>query len=171
MEIEGFILFFCFMYCGFLGGSPGQSVKSDPRPAWAMPALLIVGFGFGGILAEKFGGTGLVVIFALSLLMHMINMFRLQRHELQREAGASFLAILGFIAVGFLAWLLPLPRFGNAYPPVFEDHWAFRIGGHQMLAWACAHFALLGFLQLRKHRIFAHLRAEPGGGPPGQTPR
>jgi hypothetical protein len=42
--------------------------------------------------------------------------------------------------------------------------WKFSVNGHQLAVWACAHFALLGYLHQNKHRLFAHVAEAQGLG-------
>jgi hypothetical protein len=157
MQIEGFVLAFgVFLAVGAGAAGARARERGAADPAWVLPMTVVLALGLGGSVAAIQGGPGLFLIYCLSLTLHVAHCFRLSNLELQKEVGVNMLAFFTFAGLGFLATKLPLPDFGNHYPPVFGG-WSIHLKGHELLAWACAHYALLGTLQLKKDRMFAHL--------------
>jgi hypothetical protein len=160
MHIEGFVLFFCFMFSGFLGGKLGEPAgEGDPIPWLPIGLLIIVGGGLGGGIAHLAGGRQLAAIYVVSLLLHMTGAIGRKRSALRPEAVTNMVALLALVATGFLAWLVVPP--GRGYP---RTESLLQLRGQQLLAWVFVYFVLLAWLHASKERIFALVSAS-------QTPR
>jgi len=158
MEIEGFVLVFCSMLTMIISSTirkedtPDGEMMSPGHLVLAAFVAVVMGGGFAALI----GGFKLTLIYWVSLILHVQGTLKLSFKEMQVEGAVNFLAAVAFCGLGVLAVKYPiLPSFGS-YPSTFNS-WNFRVQGHQMLAWAFAHFAFLGLLHLCKRRMFAHV--------------
>jgi hypothetical protein len=162
MQIEGIVLFGCVLVTLAVSVVKQRDlvVEAGDSP-WPMLLMFVLATLMLGGFAYLVAGRQGLVAYALLQIVHLAGAFRLSGGELKIEYGLNFIGLFAFAALGFVAIKAPfLPDFGNRYPPVFTGGWEFHPKGHQMLAWACAHFALLGFLHLRKRRIWARFLEE-----------
>lgn len=157
MEIEGFALFGAALLTVGVSSLKSASRKNaSSETLWMLPFALVATLLLGGFPA-LIGGSKYFFIYILLQLTHLIAVFRTTYDDLKIEYGVNMVTLFSFAILGLLAVKAPfLPAFDNKYPAVFSA-WNFRIGGHQMLAWAFVHFALLGFVHLKKRTMFARM--------------
>ena len=160
MTIQVFVLFFCMVLAMHISNviiradGPGETLSRV-----GLAGAILAAFALGGGAALLVGGLELALIYGLTLVLHVHGMLRLSYRAMQVEGVVNFYALLAFVGLGLLAYGAPLPAFGDSYPVIFPDL-KIRLQGHRMLAWACAHFAVLGCLHLSKRRTYAHLLQE-----------
>jgi hypothetical protein len=157
MTIEIFVLFFCAVLSAHISnvinqaGGPGATMSRV-----GLVAAVLAAFAIGGAAALLASGLELALIYGLALILHVHGMLRLSYREMQVEGIVNLYALIAFVCLGLLAYKAPIPAFGDSYPVILPD-FKIRLEGHRMLAWACAHFAVLGCLHLGKRRMFAHV--------------
>jgi hypothetical protein len=170
MQIEAFSLissFFVTLAASVLSGKAKLLAGNTSAPKAPLLGVLAL----GGAMAAAIGGFAYFIVYCVSLFLHLLDALKMSGDELKISAGVSMLAIFTFIGLGVLACNVPVPTLGNKYPSVFGGQWRIGIQGQQMLVWACAHFALLGYFHLNKARMFAHLLEHRDPQSPDQTPR